>query len=213
MTATATTTHRVPYFSQWESSALVPGFVSSSVAAADDPLWRSSGAGTAAEYAFWAPRMCGMACLRMALGHFGRPVPASVPLVREALAAGAYVREGDQVQGLIYAPFATWVASRWGLFAEARPRLSVDEVDAEVSRGRLVLLSVYKTIRTLDPRPAGRGGHLVLAVGSGPDHITIHNPSGFPDHSQRFHRVPKADLGRFFAGRGVVLGPAPQDRP
>ncbi|MFZ3493099.1 C39 family peptidase [Streptomyces sp. 5.8] len=205
---TAATTHHVPYFSQWESPALVPEFVSGTTSAADDPQWESSGADTAEEYAFWAPRMCGMACLRMALGHFGQPVPASVPLVREALDAGAYVRDGDQVHGLIYAPFAAWVASRWGLFAEARPQLSAEEVDAEVSRGRLVLLSVHKTIRTLDPTPAQRGGHLVLAVGANPDHIAIHNPSGFPEQSQQFHQVPRTDLGRFFAGRGVVLGPA-----
>ncbi|MFD8978658.1 C39 family peptidase [Streptomyces sp. NPDC059564] len=203
---TVATTHNVPYFSQWESAALVPEFVSGTASAAADPLWESSGAETAEEYAFWAPRMCGMACLRMALGYFGQPVPASVPLVREALAAGAYVRDGDQVQGLIYAPFAAWVASQWGLFAEARPELSVEEVDAEISRGRLVLMSVHKTIRTLDPRPAQRGGHLVLAVGSGPDHITVHNPSGFPEKSQQFHQIPRVDLARFFAGRGVVLG-------
>ncbi|MFD7098318.1 C39 family peptidase [Streptomyces xanthophaeus] len=203
---TVATTHHVPYFSQWESAALVPEFVSGAFPADADPLWESSGADSADEYAFWAPRMCGMACLRMALGFFGQPVPASVPLVREALAAGAYVRDGDQVQGLIYAPFAAWVASRWGLFAEARPQLSVEQVEAEVSSGRLVLLSVHKTIRTLDPAPAQRGGHLVLAVGSSADHIVIHNPSGFPEKSQQFHQVPKPELGRFFAGRGVVLG-------
>ncbi|MFJ8013865.1 C39 family peptidase [Streptomyces sp. NPDC096339] len=205
---TVATSHHVPYFAQWESAALVPDFISGASSAADDPLWESSGADSAEEYAFWAPRMCGMACLRMALGYFGHRVPASVPLVREALAAGAYVRDGDQVQGLIYAPFAAWVASRWDLFAEAKPQLSVEQVDTELSRGRLVLLSVHKTIRTLDPEPAERGGHLVLAVGSGPDHITIHNPSGFPGHSQEFHQVPRSDLPRFFAGRGVVLGRA-----
>ncbi|MFE2850421.1 C39 family peptidase [Streptomyces lavendulae] len=205
---TTATTHRVPYFSQWESASLVPEFVSGTTAAAADPLWASSGADTADEYSFWAPRMCGMACLRMALGYFGHPVPASVPLVREALAAGAYVRDGDQVQGLIYAPFAAWVATRWGLFAESRPQLSVDQVDAEVARGRLVLLSVDRSIRTLDLEPGQRGGHLVLAVGSSANHIAIHNPSGFPEISQQFHQVPRADLGRFFAGRGVVLGRA-----
>ncbi|MEU8773367.1 C39 family peptidase [Streptomyces sp. NPDC048606] len=202
---TITTVHHVPYYSQWESADLVPEFVSGTRSAATDPRWESSGAESAQEYAFWAPRMCGMACLRMALGHFGQPVPPSVPLVREALAAGAYVRSGDQVQGLIYAPFAAWVRSRWGLVAEARPELAVEEVDAEIAHGRLVLLSVHKNIRTLDPQPAARSGHLVLAVGSGLDHISIHNPSGFPEHSQQFHHVPRADLGRFYAGRGVVL--------
>jgi hypothetical protein len=73
-----------------------------------------------------------------------------------------------------------------------------------------LLLSVHKTIRALDPAPAGRGGHLVLAVGSGPDGVVLHNPSGFPGRSQEFHTVPWTDLDRFFAGRGVVLGPTAQ---
>lgn len=203
----STTTHRVPYYSQWESADLVPEFITGARSAADDPLWQKSGAESREEYAFWAPRMCGMACLRMALDHWGHPVPPSVPLLREALDAGAYVRTGETtVKGLIYAPFADWVSRRWGLHAQVRPHLGAEEIDAEIARGHLVLLSVYKTIRTLDPAPPQRGGHLVLAVGAGADGLALHNPSGLPEHSQQFHHVPWADLGRFFAGRGVVLG-------
>lgn len=80
--------HRVPYYSQWESAALVAEFVSGVRGAAEDPLWLKSGADSAEDYAFWAPRMCGMACLRMALDHWGHEVPPSVPLVREAVEAG-----------------------------------------------------------------------------------------------------------------------------
>ncbi|MFC5800291.1 C39 family peptidase [Streptomyces formicae] len=205
------TMHRVPYYSQWESADLVPEFITGARSAADDPLWQKSGAGSRAEYAFWAPRMCGMACLRMALDFWGHPLPPSLPLLREALAAGAYVRTGETtVKGLIYAPFADWVTHRWGLHAEPRPELAAEEIDAEVARGNLVLLSVHKTIRTLDPAPGGRGGHLVLAVGSGPDGVVLHNPSGLPGHSQEFHTVPWTDLDRFYAGRGVVLGATAQ---
>ncbi|MEV8413957.1 C39 family peptidase [Streptomyces niveus] len=199
-------THPVPYYSQWESADLVPEFITSARSAADDPLWQKSGADSREEYAFWAPRICGMACLRMALDHWGHPVPPSVPLLREALGAGAYVRSGDQVKGMIYAPFADWAARRWGLYAEVRPRLEPEEIHSEISRGHLVVLSVHKSIRTLDPAPPARGGHLVLAVGTGPDGIRLHNPSGLPGRSQQFAPVPWADLGRFFAGRGVVLG-------
>src|SRR5882757_382345 len=202
---TATTLHKVPYYSQWESAALVPEFISGT-SAAEDPLWQKSGADTAQEYAFWAPRMCGMACLRMTLDWLGQQVPPSVPLVREALEAGAYVRTGDQVQGLIYAPFADWAVRRFGLHAQARPDLPADQIHAEVAAGRVVLLSVYKTIRTLDPEPPQRGGHLVLAVGAGPEAVVLHNPSGLPGRSQQFHHVRWADLDRFYAGRGVVLG-------
>lgn len=199
--------HPVPYYSQWESVGLVPQFVTGAMSAADDPLWQKSGADSRDEYAFWAPRICGMACLRMALDHWGHPVPPSVPLLREALEAGAYVRDGDQVRGMIYAPFAAWAARRWGLHAEVRPRLAAEEIREEIGRRHLVMLSVHKTIRTLDEAPPARGGHLVLGVGTGADGVRLHNPSGLPDHSQRFARVPWADLDRFFAGRGVVLGP------
>ncbi|WP_433892720.1 C39 family peptidase [Streptomyces sp. CA-111067] len=202
-----TITHPVPYYSQWESAALVPDFISGT-RAATDPLWQKSGADSAEEYAFWAPRICGMACLRMTLDWLGHEVPPSVPLVREALDAGAYVRDGDEVKGLIYAPFAAWAAEQFGLYAQCRPDLPAGDVQAEVAAGRVVLLSVHKSIRTLEPAPPQRGGHLVLVVGAGPDSVVIHNPSGLPGRSQQFHHVPLADLSRFSAGRGVVLGPS-----
>ncbi|MEU6851372.1 C39 family peptidase [Actinacidiphila alni] len=205
--------HQVPYYSQWESADLVPRFITGT-SATTDPLWQKSGADTADEYAFWAPRVCGMACLRMTLDWLGHDVPPMVPLVREALTAGAYVQVGDHVKGLIYAPFTTWAARRFGLHARSRPDLPADDIDAEVRAGRVVLLSVHKTIRDLaapgaSPEgPPQRGGHLVLAVGTGPDGVVLHNPSGLPGRSQQFHRVTWADLDRYYAGRGVVLGPA-----
>ncbi|MEU5424910.1 C39 family peptidase [Streptomyces olivoreticuli] len=198
--------HRVPYYSQWESAALVPDFVTGIRAAAQDPLWQQSGADTAQEYDFWARRMCGMACLRMALDFWDHPVPPSVPLVRDFVEAGAYVLQGQEVKGLIYQPFADHVESRWGLNARSAPQLSVDQVAADVRSGKLVMLSVHPSIRTLEPAPPGRGGHLVLAVGATSEHVLIHNPSGLPGRSQEFAPVPWQDLPRFFAGRGVVLG-------
>ncbi|MER6978151.1 C39 family peptidase [Streptomyces carpinensis] len=200
-----TITHPVPYYSQWESAALVPEFITGRRDAADDPLWQKSGADSPQEYAFWAPRMCGVACLRMALDYWGRPVPPSVPLVKELCEAGAYVREGDQVKGLIYRPFAEHVTARWGLAAEAAPELPAARVAEAVTDGGLVLLSVHKTIRTADERPPSKGGHLVLAVGTREEALMVHNPSGLPGISQKAHEVPWERLDRFYAGRGVIL--------
>lgn len=129
--------HPVPYYAQWESPDLVPDIIAGTLSAADDPLWQKSGAASPEEYAFWSWRLCGMACLRMALDHWRGSAPPAVTL----------------------------------------------------------------------PRPPHRGGHLVLAVGATADHLLVHNPSGFPDGSQRFAEVPWGDLGRFYAGRGVLLGP------
>ncbi|KOG87607.1 C39 family peptidase [Streptomyces varsoviensis] len=200
--------HPVPYYAQWESPGLVPAIIAGDMRAAEDPLWQKSGAVTAEEYGFWSWRMCGMACLRMALDHWRGGAPPSVVLAEECREAGAYVRHADRVDGLIYAPFAAYARRRWGLFAESRPELTAAEVRAELAAGRLAMLSVHPSIRTPGGAPpATRGGHLVLAVGADDGHLLIHNPSGFPGASQEFARVPWDALGRFYAGRGVVLGP------
>lgn len=202
---TSTIKHAVPYYSQWESAALVPEFVAGADAARD-PLWAGSGAESPEEYAFWAPRMCGVACLRMVLGRLGLPVPPSVELVKELCGAGAYVRDGDAVKGLIYRPFAEYVTARWGLDARSAPVLDHRTVRDTLAGGGVAMLSVHPAIRTLTPAVEARGGHLVLAVGATEGAVLVHNPSGFPDASQQYAPVPWADLDRFYAGRGILLG-------
>ncbi|MFZ3500437.1 C39 family peptidase [Streptomyces sp. 5.8] len=204
MTA-STIKHAVPYYSQWESAALVPEFVAGADAARD-PLWAGSGAGSPEEYAFWAPRMCGVACLRMVLGSLGLPVPPSVELVKELCGAGAYVRDGDAVQGLIYQPFAEYVNARWGLDARSEPRLDHGSIRDALAGGGVAMLSVHWSIRSPAAAPGPRGGHLVLAVGATEDAVLVHNPSGFPDGTQQYAPVPWADLDLFYAGRGILLG-------
>ncbi|MFE2408916.1 C39 family peptidase [Kitasatospora sp. NPDC059408] len=199
--------HDVPYYAQWESAELVREIVGGALDAADDPRWGQSGAATPEEYGWWSWRLCGVACLRMALDFWWGLAPPALVLARECEAAGAYVREGDGLRGLIHVPFATHVRERWGLAAEAR-ELAPGEIAAEVAGGRLPMLSVHPSIREPEgPDPVRRGGHLVLAVGATSTALVIHNPSGFPGGSQSFAHVPWRDFGRFFAGRGIVLGP------
>ncbi|AUG75919.1 hypothetical protein CFP65_1001 [Kitasatospora sp. MMS16-BH015] len=205
---TEATVHQVPYYAQWESPELVPDILAGTLQAADDPRWEQSGAPSPEEYAYWSWRICGMACLRMALDHWWGVAPPAVTLAEEARAAGAYVRHPDgRLDGLVYAPFAEYARERWGLAAEVRSPLPAEELPALVAAGRLVMISVHPSIRTLDPHPPRQGGHLVLAVGATPQELVIHNPSGFPDDSQRFVPVPWDELPRFYAGRGIVLGP------
>ncbi|MGP4001432.1 C39 family peptidase [Streptomyces sp. 8N706] len=199
--------HPVPYYAQWESPELVPAIIAGTTRASDDPLWPKSGAASPEEYEFWSWRLCGMACLRMALDHWRGQAPPAVSLAQECVDAGAYIRHSDRVDGLIYAPFAAYAQQRWDLHAESGPDLPVAALSEHLLEGRLLLLSVHPSIRVLDAAPPRRGGHLVLAVGTTPQALVIHNPSGFPGRSQQFAHVPWADLDRFYAGRGVILGP------
>ncbi|MCG6495213.1 C39 family peptidase [Kitasatospora sp. A2-31] len=203
----AAVVHEVPYYAQWESPELVREIIAGSVSAADDPRWGASGAATPEEYEYWSWRLCGVACLRMALDHWWGVAPSAMTLAGECLSAGAYERDGDRVRGLIHTPFATYVHDRWGLTAQAR-ELTPEEVSAEVAAGRLVMLSVHPAVRHPDgPEPQRRGGHLVLAVGTTGTALVIHNPSGFAGESQAYAHVPWRHFERFYSGRGIVLGP------
>ncbi|MHC0431525.1 glutamate ligase domain-containing protein [Streptomyces sp. O3] len=206
-------THPVPYYAQWASPELVPAIIGREISAAEDPLWHAYGADSPETYEWWSWRLCGIACLRMALDHWRDATrepapPTAMALAEECVKAGAYVKRDDGgLDGLIYAPFADYVRERWGLHAEARPDLPATAISEHLAAGQLVILSVHPSIRTLAPEPPRKGGHLVLAVGATPDQVVLHNPSGFPSASQQFHEVPWEDLDRFYAGRGVVLGP------
>lgn len=201
---TITPARTVPYVCQFASPELVPALISRALAPEDDPAWAESGATSPEEYAWWCRRVCGTACLRMALVHWRGEAPGTVELAHECVAAGAYLVDGDQVQGLIYAPFAVYARERWGLDPTVETALDHSQVRAHLDAGRLPMLSVHPSIRTLDPEPPARGGHLVLAVDHDAEALYVNNPSGFPG-TQHYARVPWSALDRFFARRGVVL--------
>ncbi|CAM5282684.1 hypothetical protein GCM10010329_43550 [Streptomyces spiroverticillatus] len=205
---TAPLVHQVPYFSQWVTPELAETIVTRQLPAAEDPLWQAYGAVSPEEYDWWSWRLCGMACLRMCLAHWGLPVPTAMELAAGCVEAGAYVRREDGgLDGLIYAPFARHVEATWPLAAESRPDLPAEEIRQLLASGRLLMLSVHPSVRELAPTaPPARGGHLVLAVGYEAEALLVHNPSGFHGRSQEFARIPWSDLDRFYAGRGVVLG-------
>lgn len=195
----------VPYFSQWESAELAARFVDGSLRLAEDPRWAASGARTPAEYQYWANKVCGLACLKMILARRGLPVPVTMRLVDRALAWRAYVPGEDGVAGLIYQPFASWVAAEYGIAAEVAPHLTLGRIAEAAAPDTPVIASVHAWIRWPERTPPARGGHLVLVTGAGGGLLRLHNPSGIPPASQRDSLLPAADFARFFAGRGLIV--------
>ncbi|WP_329036323.1 C39 family peptidase [Streptomyces sp. NBC_00178] len=194
----------VPVLTQFASPDLVGAIVEGGLDPAEDPRWVESGASSPAEYARWSGHLCGMTCLRMALG------PASPDLftLRDgAVKYDAYTEDGDGViKGLVYAPFARYASEVHGLDAVVHRDLSPAGLLGLLDEGRSVMASVHYGIRHPRTPAPGRGGHLVLvtARAADGDGVHFHNPSG-TTAGTRDATLPLPVFERFFAGRGVSL--------
>lgn len=197
----------VPYFCQWESADRAADILAGRLALEDDPAWPASGAATAAEYAQWANHICGMACLKMALAAFTGRVYPTLVLARLAEAAGAYVVQPDDIQGLIYAPLLPLLQSRFGLTGAVRTGLTAADLPGLLTDDALFMASVHPAIRWLAGPPPRKGGHLVLVTAADAERVLFHNPSGHDAAAQRHAAVPLARFDEYFAGRGILLWP------
>ena len=195
-----------PFFGQWESAGRIADILAGTLRAADDPLWPRSGAAGAADYERWADHLCGVACLRMALAARGITPPRAFDLARELTHRGGYVLQPDgDIRGLIYAPAAAWLREAARLPAEIRVDVPAEAIPAMLHGGGMFIASVHPSIRRAGAEPPSRGGHLVLIFGAEGGVLRFNNPSGDTPASQGDARLPVADFGRFFAGRGIVL--------
>ena len=195
-----------PYRAQWESADLVAEFLSGRDATTD-PRWRNAGAESAAEYALWCEHLCGSACLQMALGALGREIPPIHAIRRGVEAEGGYVVQPDgAIRGLIYAGAVAWLAEQ-GIPARIVLDLPAEGIGPLIEGGGLFIASVHPAIRWPDRDPPARGGHLVLVFGQlATGELRFHNPSGDTPASRADARLPPATFGRFFAGRGILVG-------
>jgi hypothetical protein len=198
----------VPYRSQWAGLGC-----NAAVVAGADPCttgpWRQTGFADPDEYRFWSHRLCGLACLESALGYWGVPHPDRAALVADACAWGAYVRHADgRVDGLVYAPFLRWVATRFGLAGAVHGAIGLAELAGTVSADSVAIASVSAEIRWPDRPNERRGGHLVLVTGAEDGQIWFHNPSGLPATAVDT-ALPLATMERFYSGRGMTLRRTP----
>ena len=59
--------HQVPWITPYATPSLIAAIAYQGHPAAEDPGWRESGAPDSEAYGRWCTRLCGMACLRIAL--------------------------------------------------------------------------------------------------------------------------------------------------
>lgn len=195
----------VPYVCQWATPELAADLIAGRVTLADDVNWARSGARDRAEYIEWANHVCGMACLKMVLSHRDGEAPSLLELARRSLPYGAYVREGERIKGLIYAPFVDYVREQFALESEVRVGIEPEDLPLVLSQRRYFIASVHPGIRQPEQTPPQRGGHLVLVTTAEADSVTFHNPSGDSPATRQQVTLPLSSFGRFFAGRGIAI--------
>lgn len=198
-------TSSVPYVCQWATPELAADLIAGRATLADDANWALSGARDRAEYIEWANHVCGMACLKMVLSHRDGDAPPLLELARRSLPYGAYVREGERIKGLIYAPFVDFVREQFALKAEVQVGIAAEALPQLLAQRRYFMASVHPGIRWPEQAPPQRGGHLVLVTAVEAQSVTFHNPSGDRPETRRQVRLPLSRFGRFFAGRGIAI--------
>ncbi len=207
----------VPYYAQFASPELTYAYIHTGYDGKTDPRWRSFGAPEPGDYAFWAPRICALAVLKMAIEAFWpHQRPSLWQLVREGLALNGYtVRDarGNWIDHGWTVTAQVQLARRYGLLAEPFGYVSPLSICAYVREGSLIAATVTPEIGERDPTPGRYGGHLVLVYGfeweqGSPTHYLLHNPSGRHEKLRANARIPAARFHASFAHRIIALRPA-----
>lgn len=116
------------------------------------------------------PWTCGGAALMAALVYFGVFDDAESRLDAEL---GATPDQGTRVGSIVDE------ARRFGLAAEARTGLSLDDLDRELQRGGIVIVAVqaWASAPVTDWRASWEDGHYVVVVGLTADRVYAMDPS------------------------------------
>lgn len=168
-----------PSITQYATPSLIADIAYGSAHAGDDPNWAVSGAPDVESYSFWCSRICGMACLKMALSARDGTSPDLFELLTGCIPYGGYVRREDgTVGGLYYEPFTRFVRERHNMVSEVITDLPSSRIIEELGAGRLVMASVHQEVRRPEFPSPGRGGHLVLITHHQDGRFHFRNPSG-----------------------------------
>ena len=177
--------------------------------------FEAAGFRSKAEAEYWQDRACGMACLRMVLDGFRRTdgkvdVPPLGVLVYEGVAAGVYCDRGWVHQGLAD------LATRYGVHAEAKRKATVQNIIAELKRGRPCIASVtvrFKTVRvSTDGTILPAGGHLCVVLGwTEQEHrvtsAVVNHPSKCAKYDWERKSIQIDDFEKAFSGSFIAFGP------
>jgi hypothetical protein len=178
----------VPYISQFASPERINDYIHHGYHGLNDPRWPEFGSPEPEAYVFWAPRICALACLKMAIEAYEttRPAPSLWQLVQEGLDANGYIlydSQGYWRDAGWYVQAQVEVARRYGLTMTGYSYADPLGICASLRQNKLVAATVSPEIGEREAKSRRYGGHLILVTGfrwaqGRPTAFRVHNPSG-----------------------------------
>jgi hypothetical protein len=206
-----TVSYVVPYVCQYASPHLVRALITGDYKLELDPEWHTFGAASPEDYAYWAPRACGIACVKMAIEALTHDL--SQPMrawVQAGLDIDGYlIRESVEI-GWKHAALAQLI-SDCGFYTELSQNLTAAQISDQIRADRIVIASVSPELGR-EGLITRTSGHLVVVFGirltkegevSG---VFIHNPSGHSPALQKNACIPVDRFTTAFSGRGITVG-------
>lgn len=145
---------------------------------------------------YWGESICGLACLRMIMGHYRIPVVSAYDLLIEGIQLNAYCEKGWIHQGLAN------IAEKFGLNANPVVIKDGDELEMLIKNSGPVIVSVTGQL----PEDGRKGGHLIVACGryeeNGVYMISFRDPSRW---GKTHSNVAEKRMLASFTGRGIVF--------
>lgn len=172
--------------------------------------WKQDGFLSEQEAASWAPRGCGITCLRMllefSLHSRGLTLRENYwDLIKRGVNEEAYCDKGWIHAGLLK------LARSYGLDGECHRGKDVQSVFEVIKRGNICIVSVSLAFRggeTASGKIIGKGGHLILVYGmdkydGGTEQLICHHPSSYPELNFRDYRIDNFKLEESFSGNFI----------
>lgn len=145
---------------------------------------------------YWGESICGLACLRMIMGHYQMPVVSAYDLLVEGIRLNAYCEKGWIHQGLAN------IVSKYDLKGTPIAIRDGEELEKLLLNVGPVITSVTGKL----PEDGRKGGHLIVVCGrhqeNGIQMISFRDPSYWGKTNSI---VTEARFWASFTGRGIVF--------
>lgn len=159
------------------------------------------------EFDFWQPHSCGTCCLKTIGDSRGVSLNLTLADITElCVRKGVFAIEGNTVSGAFHFPMVNLLAD-WGISAEVRRQLPLNDIISALTQGCLVILSV--DLKKLNPPHDST--HLVIVFGYDEvdKEFSIHDSASILKPIGSGLTLDTEELARLSNGRGIVVAPGP----